>query len=95
MGPELNLKAPSSLSSVFSTQVGLLEGVKVRGGGRELWGEVGRAAKQQLIRIKCFNIYKALPYIILFKASTICILQVGRLQLREVQWLVQDHTAVK
>ena len=50
--------------------------------GRELWGEVGRAAKPQLTLTKCFNIYKALPYII---SGTISILQVGKLELREVQ----------
>lgn len=47
MGPEPNLKAPNSLSSVFSTQAGLVEGVEVSGagGGQGNWG--GRWEGQQ------------------------------------------------
>lgn len=52
LGPEL--RASNSLSSAPATQVGL------GGEVEELSGELGRAAKQELTFIKCFNTYKAL-----------------------------------
>lgn len=51
----------------------------------ELSRDFGRAAKQPLTLIKCFNTYRTLPYIISFEAGTIFILQMGKLELREVK----------
>ena len=92
LGPELT--AANSWFSAPSTQVGL----DVRGWGvgtGKLWKEIRRAAKHQLSLIKFLNAYKILPYMISFEVAIISILQVRHLELREVKWLLQGHTAFK
>lgn len=44
-----------------------------------------KAAEQQLTLMRCFNTYKALPYIISFEEGTISILQARKLEFREVK----------